>query len=75
VLLGGLLFLPTLASALLPASWDNVLKYLPANAGSSFTGIDPQTGMLGAAAGAAAFAAWVLAGITAAAIALRSRDA
>ena len=41
-LIGGVIFLPTLASALLPQSWDGVFKYLPSNAAKSFTEVDPR---------------------------------
>lgn len=75
VLIGGLLFLPTLATALLPSDWDTVLKYLPANAGTSFTILTPRTDLLDVTSGALVFTAWVVAGLIGAALSLRSRDA
>ncbi len=74
VLIGGLLFLPTLASALLPSSWDSVLKYLPSNAADSFTSVTATDGMLSATAGAWVFAGWVVLALAAAAVALKRRD-
>ncbi len=35
-LIGGVLVLPTILTALLPPSWGNVLKYVPSNAGAAF---------------------------------------
>ena len=37
VLIGGVIVLPTLAGALLPASLDSVLKFLPSSAAAAFT--------------------------------------
>ena len=37
VLIGGVMVLPTLAGALLPASLDSVLKFLPSSAAAAFT--------------------------------------
>jgi ABC-type transport system involved in multi-copper enzyme maturation permease subunit len=73
-LIGGLLFLPTLASVLLPKSWDAVLKFLPSNAGDSFTSVTPQSDMLSSGAGALVFTAWVVVSLVLAAVALRRRD-
>ena len=75
VLIGGILFLPTLASALLPASWDSVLKYLPSNAGLSFTSVAPVDSMLSYGAGLAVFVAWVVLALGSATWALMRRDA
>jgi len=75
VLLGGVLIVPTLAGILLPDSWDSVLKYLPSNAGAAFTTTSAMDGSLSPAIGATVFAAWIVAALIGAAIALRSRDA
>ena len=65
---------PGLGGFLLPASVrDNVLLYLPSNAGTSFTSVTPVPEMLGPAAGAAVFAAWVLLPLLAAAALLKRR--
>jgi hypothetical protein len=37
VVIGGVIVLPTLAGALLPASLDSVLKFLPSSAAAAFT--------------------------------------
>ena len=73
--LGAVLFVPVLASALLPDSWDGVLKYLPSNAGQAFTSLNPGDTLLSPGVGMAVFAAWVLLAIVGAAIALKRRDA
>ena len=75
VLLGGLLFVPALMTALLPDSWDAVLQYLPSNAGASFTSLTAGANTLSAGAGLAVFAAWVVVAMGAAAVALVRRDA
>lgn len=76
-LVGGVVFLPTLATMVLPESWDEVLKYLPSNAASSFTAVTPDASgaLLGTSAGAVVFMAWVLAAVIGAAVSLRARDA
>jgi ABC-2 type transport system permease protein len=75
ILIGVVLFLSTLASALLPDAWDSVLAYLPANAGQAFTSIGTAEGqLLSAGAGAAVFIAWVVAAVGAAAVSLVQRD-
>ena len=73
--IGAVLFVPTLASALLPDSWDGVLKYLPSNAGQAFTSLNPGDTLLSPGAGMAVFAGWVVLAIVGAAIALKRRDA
>jgi ABC-2 type transport system permease protein len=73
--IGAVLFVPTLASALLPDSWDGVLKYLPSNAGQAFTSLSPGDTLLSPGAGMAVFAGWVVLAIVGAAIALKRRDA
>ena len=75
VLIGGILFVPTLASALLPSSWDSVLKYLPSNAGMSFTTVTADSSMLSYGAGLAVFVAWVVLAIGGAIWSLTRRDA
>jgi uncharacterized protein YjeT (DUF2065 family) len=72
----GLVFIvPGLGSLVLPASWrDDVLKFLPSNAGDAFAAITPAPNLLGAGAGAAVFAAWVVVPLLAAALLLRRRD-
>jgi ABC-type transport system involved in multi-copper enzyme maturation permease subunit len=75
VLVGGVLVIPAILGALLPESWKDALKYLPSNAGNSFTTLTPPPGNLGIAAGAAVFTLWVIAAVFAAAVSLRTRDA
>ncbi|PRY46121.1 ABC transporter permease [Umezawaea tangerina] len=73
----GLVFLaPGLGQLLLPTSWrDDVLKFLPSNAGGSFTSVVPPADGLGTTAGVLVFAAWVVVPLIAAAVLLRGRDA
>jgi ABC-type transport system involved in multi-copper enzyme maturation permease subunit len=73
--IGAVLFVPTLASALLPESWDEVLKFLPSNAGQAFTSVSPAETLLTPGAGMAVFAGWVVLSVVAAAVALARRDA
>lgn len=73
--LGAVLFLPALASALLPDSGDEVLKYLPSNAGSSFTTTIDTASSLSPTAGAVVFTTWIAVAIAAATGALLQRDA
>jgi ABC-2 type transport system permease protein len=75
VLIGGILFVPTLATALLPDSWDSVLKYLPSAAGQSFTSVSASDSMLSYWGGVAVFVAWVVIAIGATAWSLMRRDA
>jgi ABC-2 type transport system permease protein len=74
-LLAGVLVLPTLAGALLPEAWDGLLKYFPSNAASAFTSSVPTDSVLSPGAGAVVFAAWIVVGLAAAAVALSRRDA
>jgi ABC-type transport system involved in multi-copper enzyme maturation permease subunit len=68
--------LPGLGAVLLPTSWqDNVLKYLPSNAGSAFTSVTPPHGMLSPTAGLLVFLAWIVVPLVAAAIAIKRRPA
>jgi ABC-2 type transport system permease protein len=67
---------PGLGQLLLPTSWrDDVLKYLPSNASSSFTSVTPGPDVLGTTAGALVFAAWIVVPLVVAAVLLRRRDA
>jgi ABC-type transport system involved in multi-copper enzyme maturation permease subunit len=75
VLIGGVLFVPTLLAALLPESWDSVLKYLPSSAGNSFTGADTVGDVLTYGQGVAVFVAWVVVAVGGAGVALMRRDA
>ncbi|EYR65248.1 membrane protein [Actinotalea ferrariae CF5-4] len=76
-LIGGVVFLPTLATMVLPESWDGVLKFLPSNAANSFTTFTPDASgaFLDATTGAVVFTTWVLAAVIGAAVSLRTRDA
>lgn len=75
MVIGAVLFVPTLASALLPDSWNDILKYLPSNAGQAFTSLNPGDALVNPTVGMAVFAGWVLLAIVGAAIALKRRDA
>lgn len=75
VLIAGLLVLPQLAGALLPASWDPALKYLPSSAAAAFTTIDRAgTAVLGVGAGVAVLVTWVLVVLAGAGVAISRRD-
>ncbi len=74
ILIGGVLILPGIAGALLPASWGEVLKYLLTNAAASFTSTTPPAGDLSAGAGAIFLMAWVVLALGAATVAIRRRD-
>lgn len=74
-LIGGILFLPTLATSLLPDSWDGVLKYLPSNAGQAFTSVADTGAGLGYWSGVLVFCAWVIAAVAGAVWTLLRRDA
>jgi ABC-type transport system involved in multi-copper enzyme maturation permease subunit len=74
VVIGGVLFVPVLAQALLPSSWSEVLKYLPSNAGASVTSLTAPDGMLAAWPAAAVLAGWVVGCVGLAAVLLRRRD-
>ena len=74
VLLGGVLILPSLATALLPDAWDAVLKVLPSNAAQVFTSRLPVPDLLSSGAGVVVFALWVVVAIVCAAAALKIRD-
>lgn len=74
VVIGGVLFVPVLAQALLPSSWSEVLRYLPSNAGASVTSVVTPAGMLDAGPAAAVLAAWVVGCVGLAALLLKRRD-
>lgn len=76
VVIGAVIFIPALATALLPDSWDEVLKYLPSNAGAAFTTASQVGGiLLEPGIGAMVFAAWIVIAIAGAAWAILRRDA
>jgi ABC-2 type transport system permease protein len=74
VLLGGVLVLPPIATALLPDSWSAVLKYLPSNAGAAFSHYTRSADLLAPAAGGIVLAVWVVLAVSGSAFALRERD-
>ncbi|MEU3641889.1 ABC transporter permease [Lentzea sp. NPDC034063] len=75
VVVGGIMILPNIAGALLPDSWDTILRFLPSSAASAFTAVAAAgDSKLGSAAGVAVLVAWVVAALVAAAFAMRSRD-
>jgi ABC-2 type transport system permease protein len=75
VLIAGVMVLPTLAGALLPASLDPVLQFLPSSAAAAFTTVTPAgDSVLGATAGALVLAAWVTLALGASVLAITRRD-
>jgi ABC-2 type transport system permease protein len=75
VLVAGVIVLPNLAGALLPASLDSVLQYLPSSAAASFTTVmGAGDSVLGASAGALVLAAWVAAALGASVLSITRRD-
>jgi ABC-2 type transport system permease protein len=75
VLFATLLLIPGLAG-LLPWSWsETATKYLPSNAGEAFTSVTRTKDLLSPTVGALVFAAWVIALLVAAGVALQRRDA
>lgn len=74
VVIGGVLFLPTLADALLPSGWDDVLRYLPSNAGTSLTSLVVPAASLSVGPAAAVLTGWVTGAVVLAAALLRRRD-
>ncbi len=71
----GLVFLLPALGMLLPASWrDTVLQYLPSNAGSAFTSVVPDPGLLSPTSGALVLLLWVAVPMAAAAVVLRRRS-
>ena len=73
--IGAVLFLPALATALLPSDWSAVLKYLPSNAGNAFTALTATGDVLTAWQGFAVFTGWVVLAVVGAAVVLVRRDA
>jgi ABC-type transport system involved in multi-copper enzyme maturation permease subunit len=73
-LIGGLLFVPTLAQALLPSSWDAVLKYLPSNAGLSFSSVTASPELLSPGTAGLVFTGWVVLSLVLAMVAFQRRD-
>ncbi len=74
-LIAGVLILPGLAGALLPDSWDAVLRFLPTDAASAFTAVQSSGGdVLGVGTGAVVLAAWVALALVGAGVALTRRD-
>jgi ABC-2 type transport system permease protein len=75
ILIAGVMVLPALAGALLPASLDSVLQYLPSSAAASFTTVTGAgDSVLGATAGALVLAAWVIAALGASVLTITRRD-
>ena len=75
VLVGLIFLVPGLGTFLLPASVrDDVLPYLPSNAGSAFTSVSSTPDLLGVGTGAAVFAAWVVVPLALAAVRLVRRS-
>jgi len=76
VVVAALLIIPGLASLVLPTSWsDNVLPYLPGNAGTAFTSVNGSDTLLSPGAGAAVFVGWLVVLLAGAAVLIRRRDA
>ena len=74
-LFGAVFLLPGLGGVLLPAAWrDDVLKYLPSNAGTAITTVDPGVGLLSPGAGLLVLLAWVVVPLALAARELRRRS-
>ena len=73
--IGGVLILPALLTALLPESWRSVLKYLPSNAAAPFTEVKVRVDMLAIGPGIAVFVGWVVVSIAVAAWLFARRDA
>jgi ABC-type transport system involved in multi-copper enzyme maturation permease subunit len=72
---GGIMILPSIAGALLPDSWDTILRFLPSSAASSFTEVAAAgNSTLGTGAGVAVLIAWVVAALGAAIATMRRRD-
>ena len=71
-----LLIAPGILGLVLPASiGDNILQYLPSNAGSAFTSIGSPEALLSPAAGALVVLGWVAGLLGVAAVLLKRRDA
>lgn len=75
MLIGGVIFVPALLTALLPESWSEILKYLPSNAGRSFTEVYEIPNLLDASSGMIVFGIWVVLAVIMAALLIKRRDA
>jgi len=73
--IGGVLILPALLTALLPESWRSVLKFLPSNAAAAFTEVEVRVDMLALGPGITVFAAWLALSLAVAGFLLVRRDA
>ena len=74
LLFGVLLVLPGLGQ-LLPSSWqDNVLPYLPSNAGAAIYSVTTSAGTLAPWTGFAVLCGWALLALAAASVVLKRRD-
>ena len=73
--IGGVLILPALLTALLPESWRTVLKYLPSNAAAPFTEVNLRVDLLALVPGILVFIAWVVLSLAVAAWLFARRDA
>ena len=72
----GVLFVPTLLTALLPSSWQDTLgPYLPMNAGDTIYTVRPEAQMLGPWAGFGVFCLYAAAALAAGFILIGRRDA
>ncbi|RVX46204.1 hypothetical protein EDD27_9058 [Nonomuraea polychroma] len=72
---GVMFLLSGFASLLLPASWADVIQYLPADAAGTFTAVATGDGALGPWGGLAVFASYIVATVIAAAWRLKRADA
>lgn len=71
----GLLLVAPTAGLLLPASWrEQLLPYLPSNAGAAVFSAMPAPDSLSATAGSVVLAVWLLSAVAVAALVLRRRD-
>ena len=72
----GVLFVPTLLTALLPSSWQDTLgPYLPMNAGGTIYTVHPQAHTLGPWAGFGVFCLYAAAALAAGFVLIGRRDA
>jgi ABC-2 type transport system permease protein len=72
---GGIMILPGIAGALLPDSWDTILRFLPSSAASAFTEVAAAgSSTLSSGAGVAVLVAWVVAAVGGAILTMRRRD-
>ena len=72
----GVLFVPTLLTALLPSSWQDTLgPYLPMNAGDTIYTVRPEAHMLGPWAGFGVYCLYAAAALAAGFVLIGRRDA